>query len=128
MTPTAPRSAARRARTAALSLLGLAVAAVWAFPVYWMAATAFTPGAGIRAATPRLWPHRPTVAHFSKVAADPLFWRAVGNSAVVTGATVVLAMAVALGSALAVARFRFRGRGCTWPPSCWSRWCRTSPW
>ncbi|MFJ1704815.1 carbohydrate ABC transporter permease [Kitasatospora sp. NPDC088346] len=111
MNPVPRRTAGRPARTAALCVLGLAVAAVWAFPVYWMALTAFEPGAEIRAATPRFWPRRPTWEHFAQVTADPLFWHAVRNSAVVTGATVVLAMAVALGSALAVARFRFRGRG-----------------
>ncbi|MFI6448184.1 carbohydrate ABC transporter permease [Kitasatospora sp. NPDC050543] len=100
-----------RLRTAGWSALALAVAALWAFPVYWMAATALRPGAEIRAADPRLWPRHPTLAHFEQVAADPLFWTALGNSAVVTGATVAAAVTLAFASALAVARFRFRGRG-----------------
>ncbi|MFD3870078.1 carbohydrate ABC transporter permease [Streptomyces sp. NPDC058623] len=95
----------------AWTAVGLAVAVVWIFPVYWMAATAFKPGPDIHAAVPQLWPARPTLQHFTKVASDPLFWDAVGNSALVTGLTVLLAVPVAFLSALAIARFRFRGRG-----------------
>jgi N,N'-diacetylchitobiose transport system permease protein len=108
------KSRATRARTAATSVwaaLGLVVMAVWIFPVYWMATTAFKSGPAMAADPPQLWPHAPTLVHFRKVVHDPLFWDAVTNSALVTAITVPAAVLVAFGSALAIARFRFRGRG-----------------
>ncbi|MCL2553516.1 MAG: carbohydrate ABC transporter permease [Actinomycetia bacterium] len=91
--------------------LGVLVIAVWVFPVYWMATTAFKSTPAMEADPPQLWPHTPTLIHFRKVVDDPLFWDAVRNSALVTGITVPVAVLVAFASALAIARFRFRGRG-----------------
>ncbi|GAB1646363.1 carbohydrate ABC transporter permease [Krasilnikovia sp. MM14-A1259] len=89
---------------------GLAVAGFWAFPVYWMANTAFKPGRDMQTITPQFWPHHPTLANFRTVVTDALFWRALRNSVIVTGLAVVAAMAVAFLAALAISRFRFRGR------------------
>ncbi|MEW2516621.1 carbohydrate ABC transporter permease [Actinacidiphila alni] len=101
----------RAAATSVWTALGIVVIAVWIFPVYWMATTAFKSGPAMAADPPQLWPHSPTLVHFRKVVDDPLFWDAVTNSALVTAITVPAAVLVAFGSALAIARFRFRGRG-----------------
>jgi N,N'-diacetylchitobiose transport system permease protein len=90
--------------------LGLLAAAVWAFPVYWMVATAFKPGRDMYSATPQFVPLHPTGHNFASVLDDESFWQAAGNTLMATVLTVVLAMIVAFGAAVAVARFRFFGR------------------
>ncbi|MFF3484683.1 carbohydrate ABC transporter permease [Streptomyces sp. NPDC002701] len=80
------------------------------FPVYWMAATAFTPTRDIQSDDPGLLPDTWTLDHFrTAVGADGfgLFWR---NSVLVTLSAVLLSLVIALGAAYAVARMRWRGR------------------
>ena len=100
----------RRLSRFGYAALGLLAAAVWAFPVYWMVATAFKPGRDMYSATPQLVPLHPTGQNFSSVLGDETFWQAAGNTLLATVLTVVLAMIVAFGAAVAVARFRFGGR------------------
>jgi len=92
------------------SVLGLLVAVVWIFPVYWMASTAFKPGPDMYAATPQLVPLHPTLANFRTVLDDDSFWTAARNTLLATVLTVAVTMIVAFGSAVAVARFQFAGR------------------
>jgi N,N'-diacetylchitobiose transport system permease protein len=99
-----------RLRTLVFTLCGLAVVVIWLFPVYWMANTAFKPGRDMQTVTPQFWPHHPSLANFRTVVTDPVFWRALRNSAMVTGLTVLAAMAVAFLAAVAIGRFKFRGR------------------
>ncbi|NUO59817.1 MAG: carbohydrate ABC transporter permease [Hamadaea sp.] len=100
----------RRAVRVGYSALGLVIAVVWAFPIYWMVSTAFKSGRDMYSATPQLIPLHPTGRNFAEVFGDDTFWQAAGNSAIATVLTVVLAMAVAFAAAVAVARFRFFGR------------------
>ncbi|WP_244872155.1 carbohydrate ABC transporter permease [Catellatospora sp. TT07R-123] len=100
----------RRVLRGVYALLGIMVAVVWVFPVYWMATTAIKPGRDMYAAEPQLVPLHPTMQHINRVLHDAAFWQALRNSAGVTAVTVVLAMAVAFLSAVAVARFDFGGR------------------
>ncbi|QIM19988.1 carbohydrate ABC transporter permease [Phycicoccus sp. HDW14] len=102
----------RRSRTSRvlLSVLALAVSAVWAFPVYWMLNSAFLPNVVLQSTTPTFLPFGGSFDNFGVVAGDPAFGRALGVSLVVTLTTVVAALAVAFLGALAVSRFRFRGR------------------
>lgn len=99
-----------RVRRIVFTLCGLGVVVIWVFPVYWMANTAFKPGRDMQTVTPQFWPHHPSLANFRTVVSDPVFWRALRNSAIVTGLTVLAAMAVAFLAAVAIGRFRFRGR------------------
>jgi N,N'-diacetylchitobiose transport system permease protein len=99
-----------RLRTLLFTGCGLGVVVVWLFPVYWMANTAFKPGRDMQTVTPQFWPHHPSLTNFRAVVTDPVFWRALRNSAGVTGLTVLAAMAVAFLAAVAIGRFRFRGR------------------
>src|SRR5207249_3671994 len=99
-----------RAKTWFWTACGLAVAAVWIFPVYWMANTAFKPGKDMFTVTPQFWPHHPSLANFRTVTGDSVFWQALRNSVIVATGTVLAAMAVAFLAAVAISRFRFVGR------------------
>jgi N,N'-diacetylchitobiose transport system permease protein len=105
-----PHTRRVRLRTLLFTLCGLGVVVIWIFPVYWMANTAFKPGRDMMTVTPQFWPHHPSLTNFRAVVTDPVFWRALRNSAIVTGLTVLAAMAVAFLAAVAIGRFRFRGR------------------
>ncbi|GIL35409.1 carbohydrate ABC transporter permease [Phycicoccus sp. DTK01] len=102
----------RRSRTSRvlLTVLGLAVSAVWAFPVYWMLNSAFLPNVVLQSTTPTFLPFGGSFDNFAVVVGDPAFVRALSVSLVVTLTTVVGALSVAFLGALAVSRFRFRGR------------------
>jgi N,N'-diacetylchitobiose transport system permease protein len=93
-----------------LNVLGLAVAAVFAFPVFWMVSTAFKPSIDILSATPVLVPWPPTFEHFVTAVTRPLFADYLRNSLLVVSTAVVLSVLVASLAALAVARMRWRGR------------------
>jgi N,N'-diacetylchitobiose transport system permease protein len=104
------RTRGRRARQAAWNLVGLAVLAVMAFPVYWMLATALKPDADIIAVTPTWLPLHPTLDHFRDAMDRPYFWEGIKNSLVVVGVTVVISMVLAFLAAVALAKYRFTGR------------------
>ena len=95
---------------AAANVVGVAVAAVMIFPVYWMVLTAFKPGTEILTYTPRFVPSRLTVDNFVRAVSAPHFLDALRNSAIVAGSTMVIALVLALLAAVAIARFRFYGR------------------
>ena len=92
------------------NLVGIAVFAVFVFPVYWMVSTAFKPGSQIFAETPVWFPTHPTLANFSDAIHRPHFWADVKNSLIIVGAVVALSLVLAFLAALALAKFRFYGR------------------
>lgn len=99
-----------RIRRLPLNVAAVVTVVVCLFPVYWMAATAFTPTRDIQSDSPRLLPETWTLDHFrTAVGADGfgLFWR---NSILVTLSAVLLALVIALGAAYAVARLKWKGR------------------
>ena len=100
----------RRAVRLGLSIVGLTVAAVWAFPVYWMVLSAFTPVARLRSATPSFLPTSPTMTNFTAVVEGSNFPAALRMSLAVTLVVVVAVLAFAFLAALAVSRYRFAGR------------------
>jgi N,N'-diacetylchitobiose transport system permease protein len=102
----------RRSRTSRtlLTVLALAVAVLWAFPVYWMLNSAFLPNVVLQSTTPTFLPFGGSVDNFRVVVTDPAFVQALAVSLVVTLTTVVAALVVAFLGALAISRFRFRGR------------------
>jgi N,N'-diacetylchitobiose transport system permease protein len=83
---------------------------VFAFPVYWMFATAFKPTGDIIADTPVFLPTDITFSHFERAVHADHFWTLVGNSLTVTVLSVVLALLIALLASFALARMRFKGR------------------
>src|SRR5262249_9699383 len=83
------RERRRRLRRAGWNVLGLAVAAVMVFPVFWMISTAFKPNDEIYTFTPTWIPTRPTLDHFRDAidpGQHPYFWDGVKNSMIVVGA------------------------------------------
>ncbi|MFR9798789.1 carbohydrate ABC transporter permease [Streptomyces sp. MS06] len=82
----------------------------FAFPVYWMFATAFKPTGDIIAENPVWFPTDFTFEHFSKAVNADHFWTLVRNSVTVTALSVVFSMVIALLAAFALSRMRFKGR------------------
>jgi N,N'-diacetylchitobiose transport system permease protein len=101
---------ARRLRQAAWNLVGLAVLAVIAFPVYWMVSTAFKPDDQIVSLTPTWFSLEPTLQHFRDAMSRPFFWQTIRNSLIVVSVTVALSLVLAFFAAVALAKFRFAGR------------------
>ena len=93
-----------------LNAVGVAVTLLVAFPVFWMASTAFKPTGDILSYTPHVLPWPLTLEHFHTAVTRPLFGNYLRNSLVVVWAAVVLSVLVAALAALAVARMRWRGR------------------
>jgi N,N'-diacetylchitobiose transport system permease protein len=110
------RRASRRTRKFALNGVGVIVALVTLFPIFWMVSTAFKPSGELFSLTPHPVPLHPTLGTFSNVMNGHAaglgisFWVFARNSLLVTVVTVVVASIVSLLAAVAVARFRFRFR------------------
>jgi N,N'-diacetylchitobiose transport system permease protein len=99
----------RRARSILLNSTGLVVAFLFAFPVYWMAITAFKTAGDIQTYTPVFIP-TPTLDNIAKAISQPHFSDFLRNSVVVTLTTLALSLVVGFLAAATVARARFRGR------------------
>jgi N,N'-diacetylchitobiose transport system permease protein len=84
------------------------IAAVVAFPLYWMVLAAVKPAGDLQSAAP--WTTAPTVDSFRRVLSVENFGLYFVNSIVVAVAVVALSLVVSFLSAVALARFRFRGR------------------
>jgi N,N'-diacetylchitobiose transport system permease protein len=103
------RQRRRRLRRAAWNAVGLAVAVVLVFPVFWMVSTSFKPDNEINSFPPTFLSGEPTLQHFRDAIARPYFWDTVKNSLIVVGAVVALSMVVAFLAAVALAKYRFTG-------------------
>ncbi|MFM9366835.1 carbohydrate ABC transporter permease [Streptomyces sp. Da 82-17] len=82
----------------------------FAFPVYWMFATAFKPTGDIIAENPVWFPVDFTFEHFRTAVTADHFWTLVRNSVTVTALAVLFSLVIGLLAAFALARMRFRGR------------------
>jgi N,N'-diacetylchitobiose transport system permease protein len=100
----------QRVRQLAFDAIGVAVAALMLFPIYWMVATAFKPGRDILTLTPKWFPAPFTLDNFQSAVSRPYFLDDVKNSLVVVGAMLAISLSVAFLAAVAVARFGFKGR------------------
>ncbi|MFF8285994.1 carbohydrate ABC transporter permease [Streptomyces albus] len=86
------------------------IAALVAFPLYWMVLSAFKPAGEIRSDNPVPWTLAPTLDSFRRVFTQQEFGRYFLNSLLVAGAVVVASALIAFLAATAVTRFRFRLR------------------
>ncbi|MBU1588626.1 MAG: carbohydrate ABC transporter permease [Actinobacteria bacterium] len=93
-----------------LSVLAIVIAALWAFPVYWMVSSSFIPTAILQSFIPTFFPNKPTGSNYVGAVADGSFWSALGMSIAVTLTVVVFCIIFAFLAAVAISRFRFRGR------------------
>ena len=104
----------RRARRAGLNLLGLLVALITLFPIFWMVSTAFKPATEWYSLTPHQLPAHPTLGNFRAVIDGSViglpYWNFLKNSLFVTVVSLVASSLIALLAAIALARFRFRFR------------------
>jgi ABC-type glycerol-3-phosphate transport system permease component len=106
---------ARRARKIGLNAVGVLVALVTLFPIFWMVSTAFKPSQEIYSLTPSLLPAHPTFGNFSQVISGQAsgigtVWLFFRNSLAVTLAATAISSFLSLLASVAVARFRFRFR------------------
>lgn len=92
------------------NVVGLALFAVMAFPVYWMISSAFKTNGQIYGFTPTWFPTHPTLAHFSNAIHRPYFWTDVKNAAIVVLVTVGIALVLSFFAAVALAKYRFTGK------------------
>ena len=90
--------------------IGIAVAVVMLFPIYWMVATAFKPGQDILRLDPKWIPNPLTLQNFQDAIARPFFLDDVKNSLIIVGIMLVLALAISFLAAVGTARFGFKGR------------------
>ena len=90
------RGRGRRPARILLGVLGVAVALVWAVPVYWMINSSLLPNVVLQKTTPTFLPFGGSLDNFASV--------------VVALLPVVFCLAFAFLAALAISRFRFRGR------------------
>ena len=100
----------QQARQLVYDALGIAVAIVMLFPIYWMVATAFKPGQDILRLDPKWFPNPITLQNFQDAIARPFFLDDVKNSVIIVGIMLVLALAISFFAAVGTARFGFRGR------------------
>jgi ABC-type glycerol-3-phosphate transport system permease component len=109
-----PRKA-RQARKIGLNGLGVLVALVTLFPIFWMVSTAFKPSQEIYSLTPSLLPAHPTFGNFTQVISGQAsgigtVWLFFRNSLAVTLAATAISSFLSLLASIAVARFSFRFR------------------
>ncbi|MEU3053013.1 carbohydrate ABC transporter permease [Streptomyces griseus] len=91
-------------------LIGLGVALVMVFPVYWLVISALRPNREIRSYDQTLWPTSITFDNFVRATEQPNFATAIQSSLIVAVTAVVGGMIIATLAALAIGRFRFFGR------------------
>ncbi|WP_099331561.1 carbohydrate ABC transporter permease [Actinomyces minihominis] len=94
----------------ALGFVGVIVAIVWAFPVYWMVNSAMLPNVVLERSTPTWVPFGGSFKNFTAVFERGTFTSALGISVAVAMITVFFCLIFAFLAALAISRFRFRGR------------------
>ncbi len=91
-------------------LLGLGIALVMVFPVYWLVISSLRPNREIRSYDQTLWPSSITFDNFVRAAEQPNFGTAIQSSLIVSVTAVLGGMIIATLAALAIGRFRFFGR------------------
>ncbi|MER5635717.1 carbohydrate ABC transporter permease [Kitasatospora sp. NPDC002227] len=90
--------------------IGLVVAAVIGFPVYWMLNTALKPSKDAIAPSPKFLPFPLSTENFHRALQVSDFWGPVTRSLIIAASTVAIGLVVGLLAALAISRFAFRGR------------------
>lgn len=92
------------------NVIALIFCVLWAFPIYWMVKTAFTPRKDALQATPQFLPLEPTLDNFYTAIFQAGFFENLRSSVIVVAGAVVFAIATGLFASAALSRFRFRGR------------------
>lgn len=88
----------------------LLIALYTLFPFYWAIVSSLTPANQLFNTPVRYFPAEPTTSSYAAVFRNANFIRAMGNSALVAGITVFLALVIGSFGAYALGRLKFRGR------------------
>lgn len=80
------------------------------FPFYWAVVSSLTPASQLFSTPVRYFPAEPTFSSYVTVFNQPAFRRALLNSAIVAGTTVLLSLAIGSFGAYALGRLNFRGK------------------
>lgn len=100
----------RRVFRAGWNVVGLAVAIVMIFPVYWMVSSSFKTGVNLQRVVPQWIPAPLTLNNYTKALNQDRFLSNMLNSLLVVGGTALFAIVIGFIASLALARMRFRGR------------------
>ncbi|MFI9384071.1 carbohydrate ABC transporter permease [Kutzneria sp. NPDC052558] len=92
------------------SVVGLLVAVLFVFPIYWMVTTALKPANQLLSDRYDLVPLGLTVQHFIDGVTKPGFLNSLENSLILALVAVAFALVAGLLAAVPLARLRFRGR------------------
>ncbi|MDR1634322.1 MAG: carbohydrate ABC transporter permease [Bifidobacteriaceae bacterium] len=103
-------SALRRLGRVGASVLALAIALIWVFPVYWMINSSFLPNTKLTASSPTFLPFGGSLTNFKLVLSQGNFGAALKMSLFITLITVFCTLLFAFLAALAISRYRFKGR------------------
>lgn len=91
------------------SAVGLLIAGVYLFPVYWMLATSVKTASDVVASPPQLIPTAPTLESYTHVAMrNESLLVGIANSTLIAGGTTLLTLLAAAPAAYALARLRLR--------------------
>jgi N,N'-diacetylchitobiose transport system permease protein len=93
-----------------LSIVGIVVALVWFFPVYWMLNSSLLSNVVLTSTTPSFVPIGGSFDNFASVFQGGTFLPALGMSVIIALVVVVVCLLFAFFAAVAISRFRFRGR------------------
>lgn len=100
----------KRTNQTVLSLIALAVALAWAFPVYWMWNSSLLSNHRLQSFTPNFLPTGGSFNNYRAVFARGTFYDALWMSLAITLLAVGVCLLFAFFAALAISRFRFRGK------------------
>jgi N,N'-diacetylchitobiose transport system permease protein len=92
------------------NVLGLIIAVIMGFPVYWMVITALRPSGEILSYKQKLYPSSATLDQFKRAMDMPNFWDNAKSSVIISVFSVVIAIGIGLLAAYAIGRFKFWGR------------------
>jgi len=93
-----------------LSIVGVVVALVWFFPVYWMLNSSLLSSVVLTSNAPSFVPIGGSFDNFASVFQGGSFLPALGMSVVIALLVVAVCLLFAFLAAVAISRFRFRGR------------------
>jgi N,N'-diacetylchitobiose transport system permease protein len=98
-------------RRAGLYLAALVVSAFALFPIYWVVVTSLKPRDEIYTRTPHFWTSHPNWSQYPHVLGEGHVGRALLNSLIVAGSTMVVCLVVSALAAYALARLELPARG-----------------
>jgi multiple sugar transport system permease protein len=118
ITPLASRRLARLRRFdlvgLAVTLITLAAAVLWAFPLYWGLVTTFKPEYEIVRPGVQLWPEHFTLENYAHVLLQTKIGLWYLNSLITSGAVTVIVVMMAAGAGYAISQLDFPGRRFFW--------------